>query len=343
MRRKIGFLFAALAVTATNGPPPTAFSQTSAGAADVADTQEDGFEIQGEYTGDLELDGQKLRVGMQVVALGNNDFEVAVYHGGLPGDGWDPHLGRDVVTTPETDGTKVTFRKDDRRVEFLAGAGQVYVGDNHVGQLDRVKRESDTLGSAPPENAIVLFGKPNGQANGSTKGDNFEAQDGGDPVVDGLLRQGINSKQKFGNDFALHIEFRLPYEPTKTGQARGNSGIYLQGRYEIQMLDSFGLEGKDNECGGIYGIKKPDVNMCYPPGSWQTYDIDFQSAHWDGLEKTANARISVRHNGVMIHDDIEIPSTTTAAPVAESPEPGFIYLQNHGSEVRYRNIWIIQK
>jgi Domain of Unknown Function (DUF1080) len=329
------FLMLAVIVTASYAAAPTAFAQDDSNKPDAADAQDKGFDVQGEYTGDLEVEGQKFRVGMQVIALGNNDYQVAVYHGGLPGDGWDSATGYEVVGKPDTDGTKITFRKEDRRVEFSSGAGQVFVEDNHIGQLDRVVRESDTLNDAPPEGAGVLF-------DGST-GDSFEAQDGGDPVVDGLLRQGITSKQKFNGDFSLHIEFKLPFEPTKSGQARSNSGIYLQGRYEVQMLDSFGLKGEDNECGGIYGIKKPDVNMCYPPESWQTYDIDFQSARWDGDKKTANARMSVRHNGVVIHDDVELPNTTTAAPVAESPEPGFIYLQNHGSEVRYRNIWVIQK
>ena len=329
------FLMLAVIVTATYASAPTAFAQDDSKKPVAADVQAEGFDVQGEYAGDLEVDGRKIRVGMQVIALGNNDFQLAVYHGGLPGDGWSSESGYDTVTNPVADEAKIIFSKEDRRVEFSDGGGQVYVAGNHIGQLERLVRESTTLGSKPPENAVILFD--------GTSGDSFDAQDGGDPVVDGLLRQGITSKQKFGGDFSLHIEFRLPFEPTKSGQARGNSGIYLQGRYEVQMLDSFGLEGKDNECGGIYGIKKPDVNMCYPPESWQTYDIDFQSARWNGDEKKANARISVRHNGVVIHDDIELPNTTTAAPIAEWPEPGFIYLQNHGSEVRYRNIWVIQK
>ncbi len=311
------------------------FAQDDSKKPGPADLQAEGFNVQGEYTGELSVDGEKIRAGVQVVALGDGNYQLAIYRGGLPGDGWNSESGFDVARDPEVAGDKIVFTKNQERIEIVGGAVQVYDGERHFGQLDRVVRESNTLASAPPEGAIVLFD--------GTNGDNFETGDGGEPVVDGLLRQGITSKQKFGGDFSLHIEFKLPFEPAKSGQARANSGVYLQGRYEVQMLDSFGLEGKDNECGGIYGIKKPVVNMCYPPESWQTYDIDFKSAQWDGEKKTANARISVRHNGVVIHDDVEIPSITTAAPVAESPEPGFLYLQDHGSPVRYRNIWVVEK
>ncbi len=142
----------------------------------------------------------------------------------------------------------------------------------------------------------------------------------------------------------MHLEFKLPYMPAARGQARGNSGCYLQGRYEVQILDSFGLEGKNNECGGIYEIKDPDVNMCLPPLAWQTYDIDYTAARYDASGgKTANARITVSHNGVVIHDNVELPRATRAAPVKEGPEPGPIYLQDHGNPVRFRNIWVVEK
>jgi hypothetical protein len=108
------------------------------------------------------------------------------------------------------------------------------------------------------------------------------------------------------------------------------------------MLDSFGLEGKNNECGGLYEIRDPDVNMCFPPLQWQTYDIQFSAAKFDeNGNKTENARMTVRHNGVVVHEDVEVPRATRAAPLPEGPAPGFLHLQDHGSPVRFRNIWVV--
>jgi hypothetical protein len=106
------------------------------------------------------------------------------------------------------------------------------------------------------------------------------------------------------------------------------------------------LAGKNNECGGIYSVKDPDVNACFPPLVWQTYDIDFTAARYDEQGKrTANPRMTVRHNGVVIHQDIELPGerSTTAAPVGPGPELGPIFLQNHGCPLRFKNIWVVER
>jgi len=167
--------------------------------------------------------------------------------------------------------------------------------------------------------------------------------EGGKLTDDGFLEQGITSKQKFGS-FKLHMEFKLSYMPYARGQGRSNSGCYMQGRYEVQILDSFGLEGKNNECGGIYTIKDAAVNMCFPPLSWQTYDVEYTQAKYDSAgKKTENARMTVRHNGVLVQDDVELPNATRGAPVKEGPEPGPIYIQDHSNPVRFRNIWLVEK
>src|SRR5262249_25512416 len=155
---------------------------------------------------------------------------------------------------------------------------------------------------APPAGAIVLFDGQNL--------DQWRHREEGKAVAFKILPGGVMevhggdvmTKQQF-RDQKVHIEFRLPYMPTSFGQGRGNSGVYLQARYEVQVLDSYGLEGADNECGGIYTLSAPKVNMCAPPLQWQSYDIDFTAAKFDSAgKKTANARISVVHNGKVVQD-----------------------------------------
>ena len=197
-------------------------------------------------------------------------------------------------------------------------------------ELKPTVRHSPTESAKPPEGAVVLFD--------GTTADNF---------IDGTMSKDKNlmseatSKQKFG-DYTLHVELRLSYMPEARGQARSNSGVYLHDCYEIQVLDSFGLEGDKGDCGAIYGIRQPDVNMCYPPLTWQTYDVDFTAPRYKDGKKTANARVTVRHNGVVIHKDFELPHGTPGRE-PEGPAPRPIYLQGHGNKVEYRNIWVKEK
>ncbi len=150
----------------------------------------------------------------------------------------------------------------------------------------------------------------------------------------------IMTKRDF-RDFKMHVEFKTPQmSPNVKGQGRGNSGIYIQRRYELQILDSYGLKPKNNDCGSLYKFKAPDKNACRLPGRWQSYDIIFHAARFDGNRKTDKARITVWHNGVLIHDDVRLDNKTGAGR-PEGPEPGPILLQDHGNEVSFRNIWIV--
>ena len=150
-------------------------------------------------------------------------------------------------------------------------------------------------------------------------------------------KQDLTTKEVFG-DYRLHLEFKLAHKPDATGQGRSNSGIFHLGLYETQILDSFGLYGHHNECGGIYNTREPDRNAGYPAGLWQTYDIEVQAPRFapDG-SKTAHARLTVRLNGVLIHDNVEVKKPTAGGKDAPT---GPIILQDHGNPVQFRNIWV---
>ena len=289
------------------------------------------YAFQGEYSGEVDFGEGKSTLGVQIIALGDGKFKSTAYSGGLPGAGFD---GQTIMNHEgKLEGSEGVFNADHAVGTVVNGMLVITVPEEQeAGTLKKVERKSPTLGMEPPEGAVVLF-----------DGSNVEQWKNGKLSDDKLLMQGTTSKKMF-QSHQLHLEFRLPYSPHARGQKRGNSGLYVQGRYEVQMLDSFGLEGKNNECGGIYSIKDPDVNMCFPPLTWQTYDVEFTAAKFDETGKmTAKPRMTVKHNGVVVHDDVELPKSTTASPMKPGAEPGPIFLQNHGNPVRYRNIWVVEK
>ena len=160
-----------------------------------------------------------------------------------------------------------------------------------------VKPKDDTLGAPPPDGAYYLLSGD--LANWVRQSDKKPASW---PLEDGILTVKGGNIQTRGlyRDFILHVEFNVPYMPDKKGQARGNSGVYLDGIYELQVLDSYGLKLQSNDCGAIYQQIIPSVNACKPPLQWQTYDITFHAAKVkDG--KVEKARLTVLHNGD--HDD----------------------------------------
>lgn len=215
------------------------------------------------------------------------------------------------------------------------------------GDISDVKllKESDKedVKSVPrPKDAVVLFdGKSlDGWTKtvGKSKPD-WKLLDGGVMQVEG--NDNIISERMLEGSFQLHVEFRVPYMPKATGQARGNSGVYVQGRYEVQVLDSYGLESKDNDCGAIYGVAAPLKNACKAPTIWQSYDIEFHSPVCENGKKVKPPRITVKQNGILIHDNLEITKdNTTAGLEGDVCKPGPLMLQAHGAPVQFRNIWM---
>jgi hypothetical protein len=296
----------------------------------------------------------------QVIALGKGKYRanlldvfdqrvppIAVFEGELQG-GKLPFVGR-----AEYEGAKLQVLAVIEAGKFTGDfKGQTAEGDDVSGtlELEKTVRLSPTLGAKPPAGAIVLFDGKNfdqweriGTSGGKADkkevrwkllpGGAMEVAPGGGSIV---------TKKKF-TDFNLHIEFRTPFMPDARGQGRGNSGVYLQGRYEIQVLDSYGLEGLDNECGGLYTIAAPRVNMCALPMQWQTYDITFRAPRFDSAgAKLSDALLTVVHNGVKIHDKIKVPGPTGGALDGNVSQPGGIYLQDHGNPVQFRNIWLVE-
>ena len=308
----------------------------------------------GDWEGSWVLDnGDTGPIVAQVIALGNGQYQANIL----------PEFDRRYPSIPavggQRSGTAVRFSGEidpsnwggsgivdiQGQIEGETFAGS-FTGDV-VGTIEMKKavRLYPSLGKEPPAGAVMLF-----------DGEDFDqwihaGKNEGRPVqwklLDGAMEvvpesDDIVTKKKF-SDFELHVEFRTPFMPAARDQKRGNSGVYLQGRYEVQVLDSYGLEGVDNECGGIYKVSRPRVNMCAPPLQWQTYDMTFYAPRFDeDGNKTENAHITVVHNGVSIHDDLEIPSPTGGARNESEAEPDGLMLQDHNDLVQYRNIWLVE-
>jgi hypothetical protein len=346
----IGVLFAWTA--------PPAHGQAAPGVwTDPGDaTLPEDFRIQGEYAG---TGSGGARFGAQVIALGQGAFQAVMYPGGLPGAGWD---GRQKsLMDGKRDGDRAVFSPTAGRRRYLAQrpeefsatsafpplgqvdctatiAGSVLLGrmGDQAFELKRTVRESPTLGGRRPAGAALLFDGTSAAAFDRGRLDERR----GVLHTDG---RDVSTTRAF-RDFTLHAEFMLPYRPDARGQSRGNSGLYLANRYEVQILDSFGLDGKSNECGGVYTRLAPKLNMCLPPLQWQTFDIDFTSATVDAAgAKVTGARITARLNGVLIHDDAEVAGPTGGARGEAEGTPGVLRLQGHRNFVQFRNLWLVEK
>lgn len=311
----------------------------------------------GDWTGSTSIGGETRTVGVYMIPLGDSRYEARFVESFDRRGPWLQRLKGEIRAGQFRFMDDISF--DVGRVVGAAENGVILdaalwlgklgndgvsgtVAGRHKGsfQLKQSGRISPELGKPAVRGAVVLF-------NGTSLSQ-WQHCEAGKEVKWKVLPEGVMevnggnivSREVFG-DHRLHLEFRLPYMPAAFGQGRANSGVYLQGRYEVQVLDSYGLEGADNECGGIYQVARPRVNMCAPPLQWQSYDIEFRQAKLDGDgRKVANARITVNHNGVMIHDNIELPNVTGGALTDKEGRPGGLMLQDHGNPVQFRNIWV---
>lgn len=249
------------------------------------------------------------KTALQANLLKDDTFLVAIYQKGLPGDGWDQSpIESKKLTSIELKQLLSSYQK--------------------------IERVSPTLGKAAPADAVL------------TMPDGFTNVEGGILMAGGKTTKDLES-------FHMHLEFMQPFKPGRnpSNQDRGNSGIYIFNNYEIQVIDSFGLD-MDSEnnaigleslntqwCGALYKMKTPDVHMAYPPLRWQTYDIDFTAPEFDGGKKTKNARLTVHHNGVRIHNDVELPTGTGAGAKRPQLAKGPVIFQAHANPVVFRNVW----
>jgi len=287
--------------------------------------------LMGEFAGSVTTgEGKTETIGLQIRPLGKGEFEAVSYAGGLPGQ--ENH-------NPEA--TPMIGRLSGDFLILSGGPWAVFAERDHctlisrsgdkLGKLDRVIRRSPTLAAKAPEGAIVLF-----------DGSDTDQFVNGQMTEDGLLIEGTEFKPMH-QDFDLHLEYRLPYMPEARDQGRGNSGVYIQGRYECQILDSFGVTPVFNGAGALYRFRAPAMNMSLPPLAWQTYDIRFTAPRWAGDgTKIRNARITSWLNGVIVQNDVELENKTGAGQ-EELPTLLPTKLQNHTDPVRFRNIWIIDR
>ena len=295
--------------------------------------------VMGDYAGTYTpAGGAEAKAGGKVVAEGDAKYFVAL-----------------LLTAADGKPARVelTGKGDEKKVTLAGKAGDAqWTGAIEDGKLAAQSKDgkvdlkftvkkSPTEGAKPPGGAIVLLPFTEGKPTSLDEWTNANWQvlpDGSAMVAKGDNR----TKRQFG-DIQLHVEFRIPFVPGGRGQGRGNSGVYLQDLYEIQILDSYGLVPKVGDCGAVYTQTPPKENACLPPGAWQTYDITFRAPRFDADgKKVKEATVTAIQNGVKIHDGQRIPGPTGAARGKPEVKKAPLRLQEHGHPVRFRNVWVVE-
>jgi hypothetical protein len=338
----VALIFApwSFAAAPAKGGVPKAPAKAS--APKPAEEPDDG--IQGEYAGTFTPAGQNagLKADAKVIGEGGGTFRVVL-------SGGEGEKAVKVQLAGKAEGKRVALEgmAGDVGWKGTLEGGAALVAESKDGKfnLKWSVRKSPTEGAKPPAGAVVLLPfeegkKTNLDAWRTMKGEPaaWEILDDGSVRVKG---GNIQTKQPFGS-VRLHVEFCCPYMPTGRGQGRGNSGVYQQSRYECQVLDSFGLPPKDNECGGLYSVAAPKEIASLPPGRWQTYDITFKAPKVQDGKIVEPAVMSVVHNGIRIHENVKIDHVTTGGVSGPVVSPAPLMLQDHGNPVRYRNIWLVE-
>jgi hypothetical protein len=329
--------------------------------------EEEQDPVQGYWEGEWRLkSGNGGKQTGEVVALGNGEYQAAftAYDGGeMQKETFRFLINGGLVNDVATFATSINlgplgtfdFKAVMKDSQFLADYtdGGKYSG---TFKLKRVQRKPDSLLAPPLTGAFVLLDKDAKawqkawqHAGGAAP---TWTQVGGAVQVARAERQNepshLASKQTF-NDAQIHLEFRTPLLSKARGRERGDSGVFVQGRYEVQILDSFGQArplnnfgqpDDDDSAGAIFKQKAPLENATLPPGEWQALDITFLAARYDTTGKaTRPAEITVRLNDQLVQDRVTLTAPTEGAPIQDATTPAGLILQDSGYPVQFRNIW----
>ncbi len=313
----------------------------------------------GEYEGSIKTEGHHFTVNpkaqAQVSKCDDKTYQVIIvpylYRRAVP------YVSVKIADVGQSD--SLNFDVNGYKGEVKADGTIIVTGNrdkkDFVMTLKKFDRKIPTMGKSAPRGASILIGAGNMSEWANSDGSECAWKILGDVVeipsevaVAGKKKKNhtIFSKKAFGS-FALHLEFKLPESYHKGWGNRGNSGLYI-GETELQIIDSFAGIGTWNECGALYKFMPPKVNAALPPEVWQAYDVEYTAAKFENGKLIAYPRISVWHNGIKIHDDIEITQATDHSQLrAESykftSEKEKLSLQDHNDSLQFRNMWIQEK